>query len=392
LIEEIASNVYWLVVKDWSRRVFDALIPLPQGTSYNTYLIKGTGGDALIDTVNPGFEEQLVEKASRLTSPERLKYVVMNHAEPDHAGSIPAVLKWSDTARLVATDKGAKMAQRFYKVPEERVITVGTGDIIDLGGKTLKFVEAPFIHWPETMITYLVEDGVLFPCDFFGAHTALGLYDDDVEDLSSAAKKYFGEIMMPYRSMAVKALEKVKELQVKVIAPSHGPIYKNPAKILKAYEQWTSGETKEKAVVVYVSMWRSTEAMARTMAETLLSEGVEVTLHDLLTLDVGELAGDLVDSRALVLGTPTVLGGMHPLALYAAHLLKALRPPLKYLALLVSYGWGLGASTQAQEILASMRVELVGSMEVNGPPTPMDREKIAELATILAEKIKGKAS
>jgi len=380
------------VVKDWSRRVFDALIPLPQGTSYNTYLIKGTGGDALIDTVNPGFEEQLVEKASRLTSPERLKYVVMNHAEPDHAGSIPAVLKWSDTARLVATDKGAKMAQRFYKVPEERVITVGTGDIIDLGGKTLKFVEAPFIHWPETMITYLVEDGVLFPCDFFGAHTALGLYDDDVEDLSSAAKKYFGEIMMPYRSMAVKTLEKVKELQVKVIAPSHGPIYKNPAKILKAYEQWTSGETKEKAVVVYVSMWRSTEAMARTMAETLLSEGVEVTLHDLLTLDVGELAGDLVDSRALVLGTPTVLGGMHPLALYAAHLLKALRPPLKYLALLVSYGWGLGASTQAQEILASMRVELVGSMEVNGPPTPMDREKIAELATILAEKIKGKAS
>jgi flavorubredoxin len=392
LIEEIASNVYWLVVKDWSRRVFDALIPLPQGTSYNTYLIKGTGGDALIDTVNPGFEEQLVEKASRLTSPERLKYVVMNHAEPDHAGSIPAVLKWSDTARLVATDKGAKMAQRFYKVPEERVKTVGTGDIIDLGGKTLKFVEAPFIHWPETMITYLVEDGVLFPCDFFGAHTALGLYDDDVEDLSSAAKKYFGEIMMPYRSMAVKALEKVKELQVKVIAPSHGPIYKNPAKILKAYEQWTSGETKEKAVVVYVSMWRSTEAMASTMAETLLSEGVEVTLHDLLTLDVGELAGDLVDSRALVLGTPTVLGGMHPLALYAAHLLKALRPPLKYLALLVSYGWGLGASTQAQEILASMRVELVGSMEVNGPPTPMDREKIAELATILAEKIKGKAS
>ena len=380
------------MVKDWSRRVFDALIPLPQGTSYNTYLIKGTGGDALIDTVNPGFEEQLVEKASRLTSPERLKYVVMNHAEPDHAGSIPAVLKWSDTARLVATDKGAKMAQRFYKVPEERVITVGTGDIIDLGGKTLKFVEAPFIHWPETMITYLVEDGVLFPCDFFGAHTALGLYDDDVEDLSSAAKKYFGEIMMPYRSMAVKTLEKVKELQVKVIAPSHGPIYKNPAKILKAYEQWTSGETKEKAVVVYVSMWRSTEAMARTMAETLLSEGVEVTLHDLLTLDVGELAGDLVDSRALVLGTPTVLGGMHPLALYAAHLLKALRPPLKYLALLVSYGWGLGASTQAQEILASMRVELVGSMEVNGPPTPMDREKIAELATILAEKIKGKAS
>jgi flavorubredoxin len=128
------------------------------------------------------------------------------------------------------------------------------------------------------------------------------------------------------------------------------------------------------------------------MAETLLSEGVEVTLHDLLTLDVGELAGDLVDSRALVLGTPTVLGGMHPLALYAAHLVKALRPPLKYLALLVSYGWGLGASTQAQEILTSMGVELVDSMEVNGPPTSMDREKIAELATILAEKIKGKAS
>lgn len=377
------------MVKDWSRRVFDALIPLPQGTSYNTYLVKGEGGDALIDTVNPGFEERLIKKAGQLTSPEQLKYVVMNHAEPDHAGSIPAVLKWSGTATLVATEKGAKMAQRFYRVPEERIKIVGTGDIINLGGKTLRFVEAPFIHWPETMITYLVEDGVLFSCDFFGAHTALGLYDGDVEDLNSTAKKYFGEIMMPYRSMAAKALEKVKELEVKVIAPSHGPVYKNPERILEAYGKWVSGETKEKALVVYVSMWRSTEAMARTMAETLLSEGVEVALHDLLTMDLGELAGDLVDSRAMVLGTPTVLGGMHPLALYAAHLVKALRPPLKYLALIVSYGWGLGASTQAQEILTSMRVELVGSIEVNGPPTTTDHEKIVELARTLARKIKG---
>ena len=235
--------------------------------------------------------------------------------------------------------------------------------------------------------TYLIEDRVLFPCDFFGSHTAFGFYEDDVPELLSFAQRYFGEIMMPFRPQGAKALEKVKSRDVKTIAPSHGPIHRNPAKILDAYSKWTAGYTERKAIVVYVSMWNSTDSMIKAMVETLLSEGVEVCLHNLAVGDVGDIARDLVDSSAIVLGTPTVLAGMHPLAIYAAHLVKALRPPLKYAAVLSSFGWGGGAIKQASEILGPTGIEILGVVEVNGPPTEQDFGRISELGKQLAGKI-----
>jgi len=387
--KEIKPGIYWVGAKDWNRRIFDALIPLPQGTSYNAYLVKGREKTALIDTVNPEFKEELAKKIGQVIDLTDLDYLVMNHAEPDHAGTIPFVLQVSKGATFIATEKGAKMAQRFYNVPEERIKIVKDGDIIELGGKTLKFIEAPWLHWPETMFSYLVEERILFSCDFFGAHTAFGLYDEDVEEIIPFARRYFGEIMMPFKSMGKKALEKIKELEIEIIAPSHGPIYKNPARILGVYRKWTAGETKEKAIIVYVSMWNSTEAMIKTMLETLLSEGVEVSLYNLSNADIGEIAKDLVDSRAIVLGTPTVLGGMHPLALYGTYLVKALSPPLKYGAILSSYGWGGGAVRQALKILGPTKIEVVGTLEVNGPPSAEDHQKIIEIGRQLSRRIKG---
>jgi flavorubredoxin len=388
-VPEIADGVFWVGVKDWNRRVFDALIPLPQGTSYNSYLVRGQDKTVLIDTVNPGFEEELAEKVDQVGSLAELDYVVMNHAEPDHAGAIPYVMEASRGATLVTSEKGAKMAQVYYGVPEARMRVVKEGDNIALGGKTLQFIEAPFLHWPETMFTYLVENRVLFPCDFFGSHTAFGFYDDDVQELIPFAQRYFGEIMMPFSKMGAKGVEKVDRLGVEIIAPSHGPIHRSPERILEAYRRWTAGETREKAIVVYVTMWNSTEAMIRAMVETLMSEGVEVALHNLVSADIGDVARDLVDSRAIVLGTPTVLGGMHPLAIYAAHLVKALRPPLKYGAVLSSYGWGGGAVKQAAELLGPTKLEVVGALEINGPPASGDYERIAALAKELATKIRG---
>ena len=387
-VPEISEGVFWVGAKDWNRRIFDALIPLPSGTTYNAYLVKGEEKTALIDSVNPGFEGELLAKINQVADLADLDYVIMNHAEPDHASTIPHILRVAKKVKLVTTEKGAKMAQIYYSTPEERIMTVRDGDTLELGGKTLKFIEAPWLHWPETMFTYLVENKVLFSCDFFGTHTALGFYDEDVEDVISLAKRYFGEIMMPFRSMGRKALEKIEKLEIEMIAPSHGPIYRNPDRVLEAYKKWTAGETEEKAIVVYVSMWGSTEAMVKAMVETLMAEGVEVSLHDLQTADIGEIAKDLVDSRAIVLGTPTVLGGMHPLAIYAAHLVKALRPPLKYAAVLSSYGWGGGAVKQALEVLGPTKIEPVGSVEVNGPPSDEDFRKIAELGKQLSSKIK----
>jgi flavorubredoxin len=387
-VPEISPGVRWVGARDWNRRVFDALIPLPQGTTYNAYLVQGQKKTALIDTVNPGFEEELEGRIGQVTSLADLDYLVMNHAEPDHAGAIPYVLQRSKKARLVTTEKGAKMAQVQYGAPEDRITVVKDGETIDLGGKTLQFIEAPWLHWPETMFTYLVENKALFPCDFLGFHTAYGFYDDEVEEFVPFAQRYFGEIMMPFRKMGQKALEKIGGLEIELVAPSHGPIHRNPERILELYRTWTAGETREKVIVVYVSMWSSTERMIKAMVETLTAEGVEVGLHNLVNADLGDVARDLVDARAIVLGTPTVLGGMHPLAIYAASLVKALRPPLEYGAVLSSYGWGGGAVKQAAEMLEPTKIEVVGAVEVNGPPSPDDYQQVAHLGQQLAGKVK----
>jgi len=385
---EISKGVYWVGVRDWNRRLFDALIPLPKGTTYNAYLIIGEDKKALIDTVNPGFEKELEERISKITNPSDIDYVIMNHAEPDHAGAIPYVMSINSKAKLVTTSLGAKMAKTFHKVPEERIITVKDQETINLGGKTLRFIGAPMLHWPETMFTYLQENKVLFPCDFFGSHVADGFYDDAVEDLLIYAQKYFGEIMMPFRTAGQKAMEKIKDLPIDIIAPSHGPIYKNPERILTAYRKWVNGETKQKAIIAYVTMWNSTEKMIQPIVETLSSEGVEVVLYNLVVADIGELAKDLVDSKAIVLGAPTVLGGAHPLAVYATYLVKALRPPLKFGVVLSSYGWGGGAIKQIQEILGPSKFEVVGALEINGSPTEENIKQIVELGKTLAKKIK----
>jgi len=287
-IAEISKNVYWVGVRDWNRRLFDALIPLPQGTTYNSYLIIGEEKKALIDTVNPGFERVLEEKIRQIVNPSEIDLVIMNHAEPDHAGAIPHLMKINSEALLVTTGRGAGMAQTFYDVSEERIKTVSDQESIDLGGKTLRFIEAPMLHWPETMFTYLLEDEILFPCDFFGLHAAKGLYDEEVEDLIVHAKRYFGEIMMPFRMMAERALQKIKDLNIQMIAPSHGPIHKNTRRILEAYDKWARGETKRKATIVYVTMWKSTEKMIYLIADTLASQGIEVALYDLVSADIGD--------------------------------------------------------------------------------------------------------
>jgi len=385
---KISENVYWVGAKDWNRRLFDALIPLPKGTSYNAYLVLGEKKKALVDTVNPGFENELEDKVKQIIDPSDLDYVVMNHAEPDHAGAVPHVMAWNSKAKLVTTRMGAKMAQVYYKVPSERIEIVGDQSTIDLGGKTFRFIEAPMLHWPETMFTYLQEDKILFPCDFFGSHLAKELYDDEVEDLLVHAQRYFGEIMMPFRLNAEKGLDKIKDLEIKMIAPSHGPIHRNLQRILEAYRKWVKGETKQKATIVYATMWGSTEKMIRPIMETLASEGVEVVLYNLSMADLGDLAKDLVDSRAIILGAPTVLAGVHPLALYATYLVKVLRPPTKFGAILSSYGWGGVAIKHVQEILGQSKLEVVGTLEINGPPSEEDIKQIVEIGKNLAKKIK----
>ena len=386
----LKEGIYYVGSRDWNRRQFDALVAIPQGTSYNAYLVVGNNKAALIDSVAPGFEQELIGRIESIMPLDRIDYFVMNHAEPDHAGAIPMLMERNQRARLLATKKGASMAMDFYGIAESRIDVVDESTTVELGGRTLGFIGAPYLHWPETMFTYLKEEGILFPCDFFGAHTAFGIYGDELEDALYHAKKYFGEIMMPFRTMAKRALNKVESISPTLIAPGHGPIYRDCAPILDAYRGWCEGRTRQKVTIIYVSMWHSTERMVGLLVEKLQQLGVQTALYNLAYSDIGDVAMELVDSRAIVVGTPVVLGGMHPLALYGTYVVKALRPPARYCAILGSYGWGGGAVKEAERMLASLKLQVVGTVETKGPPAEETTQQVIDVAIRLASAVKDK--
>jgi len=386
----IAPNVYWVGVKHYNRRLFDALIPLPHGTSYNAYLVIGKDKIALIDSVNPGFEDELFEKISQHVDPSKIDYVIMNHAEPDHANACQYVLKKAPNAKLLTSAKGKEAALIYFDVAESRIQVVDESSEIQLGGKTLKFVDAPWLHWPETIFTYLVEDEILFPCDFFGQHVASGEFfaDELGNELTlDHAKVYFAEIMMPFRKPAMNAIQKVKKLAPKMIAPSHGLIWRDPNVIISTYENWSAEKMKKKVMIAYVTMWGSTEKMVKILNEALVKKGIEVVIYDLPQTETGHLAKELVDTPVIIVGAPTVLGGVHPVAAYAAMLVKALRAPTKYAAVLTSHGWSGGAVKALQDILSGTKIEILGAVDAKGRPTEKDVQEILKLADTIASKL-----
>jgi len=387
---ELMPGVYWVGVEDWNRRIFDALIPLPMGTSYNAYLVVGKEKTALVDTVQNNFADEYLEKIGKVVDPEKIDYLVMNHAEPDHAGAIPRVMAVAKNAKLVVTKIGVEMAKVFYDMAPERILVVKEGDTFDLGGKTLRFIDAPWLHWPETMFTHCVEDGILFPCDFFGAHIAKSrLYDDEVGDIVlPEAKRYYAEIMMPFPVAIQRALDKVKNLDLKMIAPSHGPIYRNPKRILDAYEKWARGPLLQKAVVIYVTMWGADEALQKAIVESISAEGVETVPYNLLVADVSHVMRDLVDANAIVMGAPTVLNGAHPLAIMMTEIIRAIKPRTKQVALFGSCGWGRGAVKMMTDRLQQSGFEILETLEVRGPPKREDLEKAVNLGKRVAQKVK----
>lgn len=385
---KLAEDLYYVGVKDFNRRMFDALIPLPKGTSYNSYLIKSEN-PVVVDTVNPGFEEVWIKNISEIISPQEVEYLVMNHAEPDHAGSIPYFMKLNTKVKLVTSPKGKELAKRFYQIPDERIIAVKDGEEISLGNRKIKFILAPMLHWPETMFTYLEDEGALFPCDFLGFHTADGFYDFDFENLEFEAKRYYGEIMMPYADFGKKALEKIKDYKINLICPSHGPIHKKPERILNLYKKWTNGETEEKVLIVYTSMWKDIEKMVDFVCDKMLQAGMKFSRYNLENSDPGDICADLVDSRAIVFGAPTVLADVHPLGMYGAFLVKILRPPLKYALLLSSYGWAESAISNIKDVLSSIKgLEIVGELAVKGPAYKEDIEVLNGLVENLIAKVK----
>ena len=385
---EIRRGVYWVGAIDWDRRLFDALIPLPDGTSYNSYLIKGGKKTALIDTVDPTMKDVLINHLNELKV-KNIDYVVANHAEKDHSGTIPQVLEKYPEARLVVTPKCKDMLIDLMMIPEERFITVDDRETISLEDRTLEFIHAPWVHWPETMLTYLREDKILFPCDLFGSHLATtDLYVTDEGQVYEAAKRYYAEIMMPFRTTIQKNLEKIKDYAIDLIAPSHGPMYGKPEFIIKAYNSWVFDKPKNIVVLPYTSMWDSTRKMVEYLVGALAQRGVTVQQFDLTVTDIGKLAMALVDAATVVIGTPTVLAGPHPNAAYAAFLANALRPKVRFVSIIGSYGWGGKTVEQLAAMIPNLKVEVLPPVLCKGFPREADFKALDNLANTIAEKHK----
>ena len=385
---ELRPNVYSVGAIDWDRRLFDELIPLPDGTSYNAYLIKGSEKTALLDTADPAKEEELVTNLQKLGI-KRIDYVVSHHAEQDHSGAIPRILEEHPEAKVATNPKCASMLMDLLHIPEDRFITVDDGGTLSLGDKTLKFVYSPWVHWPETMVTYLREDKILFSCDFFGSHLATSdLFVADKALVYESAKRYYAEIMMPFRPPIRKNLERVKDLNIEMIAPSHGPVYDEPGFILEAYRDWVSDMVKNEVVLPYVSMHGSTRRMVDYFVDALMERGITVKPFNLTTTDIGELAMALVDAATIVIASPTVLVGPHPAAVYATYLASALRPKAKFASVIGSYGWGGKMVDQISGMLTNLKAEMLQPVLVKGYPREEDFKALNRLADEILNKHK----
>ncbi|OGS57310.1 MAG: MBL fold hydrolase [Elusimicrobia bacterium RIFOXYB2_FULL_62_6] len=382
---KIADEVYSIRVNHFNRRMFDALIPLPDGTSYNAYLVRGKDKTVLLDSADPEKKEVLFDF---LRGVEKLDYVVAHHCEQDHSGAIPAVLEKYPGAKVVTNPKCKELLMSHLHIPAEKFIEVKDGETLGLGGKTLRFIYTPWVHWPETMCTYLEEDKILFSCDFFGSHIAADEPFADPKIVYSPMKRYYAEIMMPFRNNIKSNLEKLKGLELALIAPSHGPMHKDVEFALAAYRDWALGEAKNKVLVAYVSMHGSTLLLVNRLVSALQEKGVPAEKINLEDPDIGRAAMALVDSATVVIGTPTVLAGPHPKAVYIAYLANALRPKTKFISVIGSFGWGGKAVETLAGMLPNLKVEVLKPVMVKGMPTDADLRQVDDLAALIAEKHK----
>jgi len=387
-MRKIKKDIYAVGAIDWDARLFDRLIPLPDGTSYNSYLIKGSEKTALLDTVEPDKTQDLLDNLIQCGI-DRIDYVISHHAEQDHSGSLPDILLMFPDAMVVTNPKCQQMLIDLHHIEQDKFITVEDRETLSLGNKTLEFIYLPWVHWPETFGTYLREDKILFPCDFFGAHLASSsLFADDKATVYESAKRYYAEIMMPFRKQVNANIEKISDLEINIIAPSHGPVHKRPEFIVDAYKDWASDNVKNEVLIPYVSMHGSTAAMVTYFVNALIQRGITVKQFELSTVDIGKLAIAFVDAATIVIGSPTVLIGPHPCAAYAAFLANALRPKTKFASIIGSYGWGGKMAEQLTALLPNLKAEILEPVIVKGHPKNENFAALDKLADNILAKHK----
>lgn len=388
--KKVSESVLYCGINDYDRVIFDELIPLDNGTTYNSYLIKGATKTAIIDTMYPKFTEEYLKSFDE-NGITKVDYIIANHGEQDHTGSIPALLEKYPEAKVVTNQLVAANIQEMLLVPADRIKVIQNNEELELGGKTLKFILAPGVHWPDTMFTYLKEDNIIFTCDFLGSHHPF----DDVfavpnEKLTRGIKKYYAEIMMPFRSLSARYTKQLKELSPTIICPSHGPLYKGDGieYILSLYEDWTADTGKNLVLLPYVSMYGSVEEMINYLEAKLIEKGINVFKYDIIRDNLGDLAVNLVDATTLVMGVSMVLAGPHPAAVNVAYLAGVLKPKFKYASIIGSFGWGGKLFDKIAECISPIKPEILEPIQIKGKAKLDDFVKLDKLAIEIYEKHK----
>lgn len=387
---ELKDGVYWVGAVDWNVRDFHGYIT-PRGSSYNAYLIIDEK-IALVDTVKSNFAEELLERVSAIVDLKDIDYVISNHVEKDHSGSMKEVMRLAKNAKVVATERGKAGLTRYYE-GNWPFITVKTGDKIKLGEKTLEFIEAPMLHWPDSMFTYVRKNQLLLPNDAFGQHIAASKrFDDEVENVMDDAAKYYANILMPFAPLILKKIQEIQamELAIDMIAPSHGVIWRSePEKIVDAYVRWSKGVAKQKALIIYDTMWGSTEIIAKAILKGLLSENVEVRLFSLRKSDQTEIMKEILDAKAVLVGSPTLNNGMFPSVSGFLTYMKGLRPKGKIGVAFGSYGWGKGAVKAVKEELEKTGFEVLeADLEFKYKPDENEINRCVQFGKDLAGRIR----
>ncbi len=386
--QEIKNNVFYCGLNDEDRVIFDELIPLEHGTSYNSYLVVGSEKTAIIDTMYPPKSDEYLKNLDE-NGITKVDYLIANHGEQDHSGTLPKLIEKYPDAKVVTNPTCKTNLIEMLFIPEDRIMTIKNEEELSLGDKTLKFIFAPNVHWPDTMFTLIKEDNLLCTCDFLGAHYTF----DDVfavpsEELEKSAKRYYAEIMMPFRVMCKKYTKMIKDMNVDMILPSHGPVHKNPDYILDLYTDWTSDLGKNLVLLPYVSMYGSTEDMIDYLKSELAKHGIESIKHDIITDDLGDLAMALVDGTTIVLGTSMVVAGPHPASVNIAYIASILKPKAKFASFVGSYGWGGNLFGILGDILAKLRLDVIEPVMVKGKPTTDDFKKLDDMVQSIVEKHK----
>lgn len=358
----LRENIDWVGYVDWTVRDFHGY-HTHKGSTYNAYLLRDDK-TALIDTVKAPFADQLLRRLSELTDLDRIDFVVCNHAEPDHSGALPEAMRVCPRAELVCNEKCRAALSRHYDTSAWKFRVVSDGERLPLGRRGLTFIDTPMAHWPESMFTYVAEEKLLFSMDAFGQHYASSGRFDDEEPLDAVleeARTYYANIVMPYGKQVARVLDRAAGLEIDTIAPSHGIIWrKHIGDILTAYRDWVICKPKAKALVIYDSMWQSTEKMAQAVMEGAIRPGVDAKLYHVRRSGITVLASEILDAAAVAFGTPTLNGTMMPEMAALLTYLKGLRPAGKAGFTFGSYGWAKGGAREAEDFLKEMRFEMLG--------------------------------